>query len=186
MSADWCILRMSGAATVPVVTALTEAGFTAWTPVVVEKKRAGPSRKEVERPVPLIPSIAFAHADRLHDLVVMSRSPSLTHRRYNRDTGRMELRGCPHFSVFRDGGHYPLVADRQLEPLRKAEWRGRAKTISHVFRVGDEVARPETNFSGMTGVIQRVKKKVALVLFPGFAHEIEIGMCDLIPVETVA
>lgn len=186
MTDRWCILRMSSGATAQVATSLKEAGFDVWTPVVMEAKRAGPSRKPVDRPVPLVPTIAFARADRLHDLVLLSRAPALTYRRFNRELGRMEQHGCPHFSIFRDQGHYPLIADRELEALRRAEWRGRPRKIEHVFKPGDAVARQETNFSGMVGVVQSIKNKSAVVLFPGAKNEMVFGMCDLIPVETVA
>lgn len=182
----WCILRMSSGATAQVAMSLAEAGFDVWTPVVMAAKRAGPSRKPVERPVPLVPTIVFARADRLHDLVVLSRAPALTYRRFNRELGRMEQHGCPHFSIFRDQGHYPLVADRELEALRRAEWRGRPRTIEHVFKAGDTVARQETNFSGMAGVVQMVKNKSALVLFPGATQPWKFNLCDLVPIESAA
>ena len=186
MSDRWCILRMSGGNTLPVANALTEAGFDVWTPVVVEKKRTGSSRKPVERPVPLIPTIVFAQADRLHDLIVMSRSPALTHRRFNRETNRMEIRGCPHFGIFRDGGHYPLIADRQLEALRKAEFRGRSRASVHTFQPGDEVRCGQTSYGGMVGIVSTVRKHRIKVLWPEALHEWEFEACDLIPVETVA
>ncbi|QHD68210.1 hypothetical protein GS397_14920 [Sphingobium yanoikuyae] len=186
MSDRWCILRMSGGSTLPVVNALTDASFTVWTPVVAEKKRTGSSRKEIERPTALIPGIVFAQADRLHDLIVMSRAPSLTHRRYNRDTGRMELRGCPAFSVFRDQGHYPLISDAQLEALRRAEWKGRSRKAEHVFHPNDQVRCDQTSYAGMVGVVSRVSKKRVRVLWPEALHEWEFDACDLIPVAQAA
>lgn len=183
LGGKWCILRMSAGATVPVVTSLTETGLEAWTPVVMETKNVGPSRKVVKRPAPLLPSLAFARADRLHELVVMSHAPALTSRRYNRDTGRMEIYGCPRFSIFRDQGHYPLIADRQLEPLRRAAHKGRSREVVHVFQPGDAVRKDETNFSGMVGTIQTVSKREAYVLFPGASIPWKLQLCDLIPVE---
>ncbi len=182
----WCILRMAGGATTAVVTSLTEAGFEAWTPVVIEAKSVGPSRKVVKRPVPLLPSLAFASVDRLHDLVVMSRAPALTSRRYNRETGRMEIHGCPRFSIFRDQGHYPIITERELAPLRKAAHAGRSREVEHIFLPGDTVRKDEVNLSGMVGVIQAVSKREAHVLFPGASMPWKLQLCDLIPVESVA
>jgi hypothetical protein len=186
MDDRWCILRMSGGATLSVVKSLTESGFRVWTPVVAELKRAGPHRKEVRRPAPLVPSIVFAQADRLHDLVVLSQAPALTHRRFNRETGRMEMRGCPYFSVFRDQGHYPLIPDGQLEALRRAEWRGRSREAEHNFQPNDRVRCEQTSYAGMVGLVRRVNRGKVKVLWPEALHEWEFDACDLVPVETAA
>ncbi|MFQ3894592.1 hypothetical protein [Sphingobium sp. R-7] len=182
----WCILRMSGGNTLPVARSLGEAGFDVWTPVVLDLKRTGPNRKEARRPVPLIPTIAFARADRLHELVVMSRAPALTHRRFNRETGRMELHGCPTFSVFRDQGHYPLIDDHQLDALRRAERSGRSKQGDHVFKAGDPVRCEQTSYGGMIGIVTTVRKHRIKVLWPEALHDWEFDACDLIPEKAAA
>ncbi|MBT2242666.1 hypothetical protein JQK15_03870 [Sphingobium sp. BHU LFT2] len=187
MNDRWCILRMSGGSTVSVVTSLTEAGFDAWTPIAIEKRQAPRSKRVREISFPITPGIAFARADRLHDLVVMSRAPVLTSRRYNRESGRMEQRGCPYFSVFRDQGHYPLIADHTLDPLRKAEHRGRRRPkVERPLVVGEKVRRLQTAFGGLIGVVMSVNKRAVEVVFEDGTNPFTFDMCHLEPVDTVA
>lgn len=179
----WCILRMSGGSTVGVVEALTEAGYGVWTPTAAVAGREGKSRVRVDRQVSLTPGIAFARDDRLHELVVLSRSPSLTFRRWNADTKRMEQRGCPYFSVFRYQGQYPRVADRHLDPLRQAERRAQPKAALASFHAGDEVRIPHAAFGGLSCVVNDVQGRYASVQIQGAMGEITImvEMCDLLP-----
>ncbi|KKW92260.1 hypothetical protein YP76_10030 [Sphingobium chungbukense] len=184
MNDRWCILRMSGAATLPVATALTETGYRVWTPVELQKRRRPRSKATKEVTLPLMPGIIFAADDRLHDLVTMSRSPSLTYQRWNPETERMEIRGCPYFSVFRYQGKYPRIADRTLDPLRQAEQRGRFRAKLPTFKPGDNVRHPVGMLGGLTGVVLKVKRRKAVVMFGSLDLEVEI--CDLLPAKTAA
>ncbi|KMS64143.1 hypothetical protein V475_20385 [Sphingobium baderi LL03] len=184
----WCILRMSGISTIPVATALTDAGFTVWTPTVTEECRVGKARERRERSVSLTPGIVFAKDDRLHDLAVMARSPALTFQRWNPETKRMERKGCPPFAVFRYQGQFPRINDRHLDPLRQAEQRAQPRDRGPHFNAGDEVRIPSAAFGGLSCVVDEVQSRFAVVRLSGSMGEmrIRVEMCDLLPAKTAA
>jgi hypothetical protein len=180
----WCILRTSGGNTLPVARSLTAAGFGIWTPVETQKRQKPRSRVMTEITLPIIPGIIFARDDRLHELVTMARAPALTYLAWNPDRKRMERHGCPHFSVFRYQGKYPRIADRYLDPLRQAEQRGRPRSIVPALNRGDTVRHPSNMLGGLIGIVQKTKGRYAAVLFGSL--EMDIEMCDLMPVERPA
>lgn len=182
----WCILRTSGGNTLPVANALVDAGFEVWTPVEIQKRRIGRRREQREVPTAITPGIVFARESQLHDLVTMSRSPSLTHQVWNADLRRMEQRGCPFFSVFRYQGHYPRVTDRSLDPLRQAEQRAAPRDKVVALNPGQEVRCPEAGFDGLVGTVQLSKGRHALVVFPGFSIPIQIDVARLLPAKSAA
>lgn len=177
----WCILRMSGSSTLPVVNALIDAGFEVWTPVETQKRRIGRRRELRETPAPITAGIVFAREHQLHDLVTLSRAPSMTYQMWNADLRRMEQRGCPYFSVFRYQGRYPRVADRALDPLRQAERRAAPREKAIALSPGQEVRCPEAGFDGLVGTVQQSKGCHALVVFPGFSIPIQIDVSRLLP-----
>lgn len=184
----WCILRMAGTATIPVVAALSDAGFDVWTPTVTEECRAGKSRDRRERTAPLTPGIVFAKDNRLHDLAVLARTPSLTFRRWNAETKRMEMKGCPQFALFRHQGRFPRIADRHLDPLRRAEQRAQPKDSAPQFAAGDEVRMPSSAFGGLSCVVDEVQGRYAAVRLNGAMGEIliKVELRDLLPAKTAA
>jgi len=184
----WCILRMSGMSTIPVATALTDAGFAVWTPTVTEECRVGKSRERRERSISLTPGIVFAKDDRLHDLAVMARSPSLTFQRWNPETKRMERKGCPPFAVFRYQGQFPRIHDRHLDPLRQAEQRARPKDKAVVFSEGDQVRLALSAFGGLSCVVDKVQGRYAVLRLHGVLGEmkIKVEMADILPAKTTA
>lgn len=182
----WCILRTSGGNTLPVMNALLEAGFDVWTPVEVQKRRMPRSKATREIAMPITPGIIFAREHHLNDLALMARSPSLTYRRWNSESRRMEMRGCPHFSVFRYQGQYPRVADRSLDPLRQAEQRVIPRRKAPVLEAGQEVRLPGLGFDGLVGTVQQAKGRHALVVFPGFAIPVQVEAYRLLPAKSAA
>jgi hypothetical protein len=180
----WCILRMSAGSTLLVADALRETGHDVWTPTEMQKRRIGRRREVQEISLPITPGIVFARAERLHDLLALSRSPAATYQRWNGETKRMEIRGCPHFSVFRHQGKVPMVADRSLDPLRQFERRARPRDLVPSYKAGDEVRSPALIFGGMIGVVQSSHRRHAVVRFGSL--EVKVEMCDLLPLRAAA
>lgn len=184
VSDRWCILRMAGASTMSVAQSLSDAGFEVWTPIETQRRRAPRSKALKDIVLPIMPGIVFANAVRLDDLIAMSRSPALTYKRWNSETKRMEMHGCPHFSVFRYDGRFPLIADRQLDALRQAEQRGRPRSLGPVVEVGDVVRHPAGILGGLKGVVTSTRRRTAMVMFGSL--EIEIEMHELLPAKITA
>jgi hypothetical protein len=176
----WCILRMSPGRTLAVAEALAELGFEVWTPSETIVKRVGLVRKQVTLAAPLLPTFVFARAGQLGDLLVLARSPALTSQVWDSEQQRMITKGCPHFTVFRHGGRYPLVSDRSLDTLRVAEQRGRPMKEVKLFSAGERVKCPDAGFDGLVGVVETTKGRHALVCFEGFAIPISIPTQSLL------
>lgn len=183
---DWIILRMAASSTLNVAKSLADAGYEVWTPIEVEKRRAARSRKRIEREVPLMPTFVFARCDRLGDLVALSKSPALTYQAWDKELQRIVTRGCPYFRVFRYLDGYPRIADRHLDPLRQAEQRRKTKGKSNNLMAGAAVRYPAAGFEGLTGTVQVVKGRYALVVFPDFNIPVQIEAGGLLPVKAAA
>lgn len=155
-SGDWCILRTSGARTLPLAKSLKAAGFDVWTPVQVDKRRLPRGRKgQIEREVPITPTFVFARADRAADLLRVLAMPVNPH---------------PAFSVFRYLGRVPLIADREIAHLHGAEDRAKRvvlKAQRHAFVVGATVRVNEGAATGMSGIVEEGDGRFALVAFGG-------------------
>ena len=186
MSAAWCILRMSSGNTLPVATALADAGFEVWTPVETVKRRVGRKREVRETTLPITPGIVFARDDRLQDLVAMCRAPALTYRKWSAERKRMEMHGCPSFSVFRHGGRFTRVADRHLDPLRIAEQQAAPRDKVPAYVAGDEVRHSGAGFDGLIGIVQQNRRQYALVMFPGFVVPVKVLASRLLAAKAAA
>jgi transcription antitermination factor NusG len=149
---DWCILRTSGRNTIPLVETLKADGFTAWTPVEVQRIRKRNSHERLTRAFPMTPSFVFARADRIAGLLALSNA-------YRKRQ--------PDFSVMRYRGNIPTIADLELEALRSMELRAQPKEDRPKFGVGSTVRVPEGAFAGMTGIVETDDGKFALVGFGG-------------------
>lgn len=182
----WCILRTSGGNTLPVANALVDAGFEVWTPAIMEMRRHGRSRVRKQILSPLASGFVFAREHQIHELVTLSRTPSLTYQVWNSEARRMERHGCTHFSVFRYQGQYPRVSDRSLDPLRQAEQRAAPRAKIVPLDPGQEVRCPEAGFDGLVGVVQKSKGRHTLVLFPGFSIPVQIDARRLLPAKSAA
>lgn len=176
---QWCILRTSGTNTVGLAKALTEAGYEAWTPIEPRTRLAGRNRKPVEQELAVTPSFVFACSQRLYDLINLSRTPGMCYQVWDSEKEKMVNRGIPYFSVFKDGGKHPLIADAALTTLRTIE---REATLRHnppSFEVGTEVILPERGFEGLTGTVKRAKGQYTWVQFPGFPMVIQVATLHL-------
>lgn len=163
--AAWCILRTAGPRTLPLARSLAEAGFDVWTP----RGWSQPSKKAGARPtkrsmaeaqsgaiaVPIMPTFIFARAERLGDLARIARDITSAH---------------PAFSIFRHQGRYPLLADRDLIQLRRAEERAdiavRRKRRRNLV-MGQRVSFSEGAFAGIEGVVEEQQGQFAVVAFGG-------------------
>jgi hypothetical protein len=184
----WCILRTSGAKTLPLAESLTKAGFDVWTPKRTFRRALRVGRKnerKVEIDAPILPTFVFASAHDLHSLAVAASAEDSPH---------------PSFSIFRYLGRIPLVGHASVVGLRDAE---RAATEAIQMERDEDVRREarrvriamlkteqarrkalrseRRNFSegasvtvaempaltGMTGVVLESDGKSALVWFGG-------------------
>jgi hypothetical protein len=170
---NWCILRTAPSRTLLLAAALTEAGYTAWTPeeAIVRRAPRGGTKKVT---VALTPTIVFADYERLPEFVAISRlPPSLSH-------------GLPPFSVFRYLDGYPRIADRALDALRLAEQRGRPRKQVRAFHRDDLVKCPGGGFEGLVGRVEGTKGKFTIVVFPSANFPVEIMAQDLLPASAAA
>jgi hypothetical protein len=142
----WIILRTAGRSTLPLAATLAVDGFDVWTPAVT----LGPPRKRVEAPI--VPTYVFAKARHLWTLVSLSEDP--THRHEG-------------FSVFRHYDRYPLIEDRELEPLRYEERKGAPPECRRVFLPGEEVRVACGPGTGKKGIVEYARGKFAMVDFGG-------------------
>jgi hypothetical protein len=178
---NWCVLRMSDGATLPVMHALRDESFEVWTPSEMQRRRVGRDRKRVEVVAPLLPTFVFARYDRLSDLLALSKAPAQAFRIWDQEQRRMVTKGRPHFTVMRHGGGYPAVSDQSLDALRTAEQRGRPIAEARAFLPGERVKCPSGGFQGLVGIVQTTKGRHALVAFNGLAIPVSIPAVSLLP-----
>lgn len=162
---SWCILRCAGASTLRLADSLSATGFQAWTPTETNRHRVHGGRR-LKQTVPVMPTYAFARADRLPELLALSQAPVSAH---------------PDFSVFRHCDRIPVIADATLDPLRVAERKRQPVDKLMRFGQGDVVRCGEAGFQGLSGVVQTVRGKKALVAFGTLMVEIEAML--LLPAE---
>ena len=179
---DWIILQTTPACTLNLAKSLTDVGFEAWTPVTREVRRQTEQRSREEVAVPLVTSYVFAKADRLHDLLALSRSPSLAYRVWNPELNRHVVRGHPFFRLFR-GGNHRFVPDRELEPLRRMERLPRPQRVERTFYVGQQVRTDDGGFAGLCGSVVAIRGKRVWVNFAKWSIEPEFPTWALKPID---
>lgn len=148
---DWCILRTNGRGTLRLARSLSAVGLEAWAPALTVNQRLPRSKRRRERETPLMPTFVFARAQNLEALVALAHRP-----------GHHET-----FSIFHYMGDIPLIADRDLEPLRLAERRSVPKQRRVTYRPGQTVRVPEGSFGGMSGIVEQSDHRYTLVAFGG-------------------
>lgn len=154
-ASDWCILRTAGARTLPLARSLAAAGVEAWTPSATISKRRARSKTLIDVEAPILPTFVFARACHLRALLSDAASPVNPH---------------PPFSVFRYSGKFPLIAEAEIEGLRREEQRGqirKLRTQRKVFARDASVRVPDGPFAGMSGVVSECDGKYAVVAFGG-------------------
>jgi transcription antitermination factor NusG len=170
----WCILTCANCKTLDLVVSLNDAGFEAWSPVetVSIRARKGDKREEVRRP--MMASFVFARADRLLDLLALSHSPTLNYQTWDAEKRRMVTRGHPFFRLFPGHSDPKFVPDDQLEPLRRAEIKGRPKGKRLTFPKGALVRLTEGGFAGLNGIVEECRGDIAIVTIDDWAIPVQI------------
>ena len=186
----WCILRMSGPRTLAVVGSLLAVGLDAWTPSSMTRRRRPRSDKYRDVEAAILPTFAFARYEQLGELLALSHAPGSDQ---------------PPYTVlhYRDG--FPMVTDRDLEPLReyeaqlRQEWtahldalaraakRKGKKSAARAYIMGQRVRVEKDAFAGLVGEIVEIRKSGDLVLeFSGFLRGTVVGSCDVRPIQLSA
>lgn len=145
----------------------------------------------MEQSIAITPRFVFARADRLAELLTLSRSPSLSFQVYDPDLRRMVMKGHPYFTVFHFQGRCPTVSDASIAPLREIEGRlaivadrrrevAKRKGEPPRFHAGDIVRVNSAAFGGLDlEVVAANAGKMVLVTYPGWLQPIEISAWTL-------
>lgn len=150
----WCILRTSPGRTLTLARSLADAGYDVWTPTeTVVQQRKTRQKAAIEREAPIMPTFVFVRANRVRDLQRVLALPVNPH---------------PQFSIFRYAGGVPLVADAEIVGLRAAEERAKRRAMKSKrksFDIGERVRANDGAWTGLSGIIEGVDGKFALVFF---------------------
>lgn len=117
MGDRWCILRTSGAKTLPLAEALSAGGFDAWSPRAVSLVAATKRKPASERAAPIVPTFVFVRARQLDDLWRARSLPTSN---------------IPGFHILQLGGRAPEISDLSLSALRVEEARALRIYEAHV------------------------------------------------------
>jgi hypothetical protein len=177
---NWCILRTAPSRTLSLATALSDAGYDAWTPVETFTRcmPRSKAKKQVSRPI--MPTIVFAGYERLPELLSISRMPIPSYERWDEGMQCLVTRSVPSFSIFKYMSQFARVPDSQLDALRVAEQVGRPRAAARVLIPGDLVRYAGAGFDGLTGTVYAVKGNYAHVLFGG-SHPVKVPSVVLLP-----
>jgi hypothetical protein len=177
---SWCILRMASGDTLRVVEALIEEGLGAWTPLNWRIGRTKITRSRFDEPLPLMPGYAFGDVGHIDQIVRLS---------------GLRRRDLPRFWFLeseRHTGCTPLIVDGELGALRREEERLRAVFEREkrrgikptIFGKGTEVKMIDGAYAGLSGVVEGMRGKDAIVSIPGFNEPIKVA--SLLLLESVA
>jgi hypothetical protein len=168
---QWCILQTAGADTLRVVEALTEEGLCVWAPVRWATARKPITRSRYDKPHPIMAGYVFGDAGHVGDFLHLS---------------SIRRRDIPHF-WFLEGevvGSTPLIADSELDGLRRAEARLRAMFDAEkrkeakppTFDPGTKVRMEEGAYAGLSGVVEQMHGKgEAVVFIPEYNRAIKVA-----------
>jgi hypothetical protein len=151
----WCILRTSGAKTLPLADSLVAAGFEAWTPRKVHARRKPRSHLTAHREMPIAPTFVFVTAAHLHSLNLIRAMPVNPH---------------PPFSIFTFSGRIPLIADSEISGFRNEEQKAalaERRTKQRRLVMGQRVRLNDGAYAGLSGVVADAKGGFTLVAFDG-------------------
>lgn len=169
----WCILRTTGARTIPLARSLIEVGIEAWTPSRTLTTCRPRSKRKVMVEVSLAPTFVFTPACNLPHLMRARVAPASPH---------------PSFSIFSYGGRIPLIVASEIDGLRMAEYQYRSAELAAaerariaelrksrpLFPVGSVVRTSRPAFEGLTGIVQGTQGGHTIVLFAGSKHPMKI------------
>jgi transcription antitermination factor NusG len=166
---SWFVLRTAGRSTLVLAKTLEEDGFEVWTPVKRETIRVPRMNVRREIVLPLLPSFVFVRAKHLVDLLELAqmiekprRGPG-GQRPAHRD-----------FRVFHYLDQIPMIADRDLDPMRQREAEAVPKKRAARFERGASVRVKSGAFEGLKGKVERSKSGYALVIFDDWKRPAKI------------
>lgn len=173
----WCILRTSGAKTIPLARSLALSGFDVWTPMQETLKRRRPG-VFVDCEVPILPTFVFAQADQLPSLAGYLARPSSEH---------------PPFSIFHYCGRIPVIAEAEMTSLRdsvlgvqRASLRGSQQMRPRVLPEGTKVRVEQGPYAGMSGVVDSSDGKHTSISFGGWMDRVKIETWRCLDVDVMA
>lgn len=171
----WVIVRTSGARTLTLAASLAEDGYETWTPVETLMVKARRANKKREALIPLLPSYVFVRARHLLDLLQLTALPSMP----RRGAGLSEPAHAS-FTVMHWGERIPLVADRDLDPIRRIEARRRpVKRAAYSFPRNASTRVKDGIFGGMIGTVIRSSPTKTCIRFgKGYPVEIPTSLLD--------
>jgi transcription antitermination factor NusG len=153
---------------------LAKDGYNVWTPI--EHRTIRIPRANIRRPItlPIMPSYVFARVQHLVDLLELANMPV----KPRRGAGLREPAHA-NFSVLHWHDKIPLVADRDLEQLRKIEAkRTPARKADRAFSRDATVKVDGGSFGGMVGIVERSDRGQTLVCF-NERYTVKIATCLL-------
>lgn len=168
----WFILRTSGRSTLSLAETLGQDGFEVWTPVKRQRIQVKRTKQVKEVRLPLLPSFVFAKARHLVDLLELANMVEKPRRDPN--GGRQSRPAHRDFSVFRYLDRIPMIADRDLEPIRGKEADAAPKKAGPRFDRGTKVRVGSGAFEGLKGKVERCKSGYAIVIFDDWKRPAKI------------
>ena len=170
VSEKWIILTCVGRSTLRLASSLGEDGFEVWAPSMT--LRIDVPRMNAKRTVTtaILPGFVFAGATHLHELLEIERMPV----KPRRGVGLAEPAHAD-FSLFRHLDRIRLVADVDLEPLRRIERRRQRPTkADRTFEAGRGVKATSGIYAGLPGIVRRSNDRITIVCLGGLLDRVEI------------
>jgi hypothetical protein len=172
MTDSWVILRTAGRSTLRLADSLGEDGFEVWTPVETSIEHVTSMNAKREVRLPILAGFVFADLRYLVDLLELANMPV----KPRRGPG-MYKPAHQGFSVFHHYDRIPVVADRDLNPLRRIARRRTAtplaaKPLKKYQRV--RALEGAGSFEGMSGTVQISDQRQTVVCFGGLLNHVEI------------
>lgn len=161
---NWIILRCSGRDTLKLSDSLAEDGLETWAPVVIEKRTVPRMNAKREVRLPMMAGFVFAKAEHLYDLLEMERMP--VKKRRGKGLSKPAHAG---FTVFHFNDGIPLVADRELNALRRIARRRTVAPKSAPLKRYQQVKALEGSgaYQGMSGRVEQSNERETVVCFGG-------------------
>lgn len=168
---EWVAVETASASTLRLAASLAEAGYEAFAPVEVIKRRSRSGAKPETVTLPVIPRYVFVRAIHLADMIELSHSPSLLFQVWDAELRRMVTKGHPHFRLFKPMGEIRYIPDHQLDHLRFIDRK--AKPLP-TLNPGDPVRLEGAGFDGLRGEVVSSRKKRVRVKVIGWGSEIDL------------
>lgn len=153
----WAVANVFTGTELATAKRLERLGCVTWCPIVVERRRIGPRRREEEIERGAFESYLFVDYETVRDMEAVRFTEGFLYFLRTSD-GRMSML---------DGA--------EMDALRDIEARGlltpkMARMLAHHFAEGDRVRVDASVFSGMHGIVERVEKGRARLVQRDFAE----------------